>query len=61
MLQGSYLASSKGMLALGKYPYTYARVSVMRSFLLRKEDYHKLMKMNVNEIISYLQSSQYKK
>ena len=62
MLQGSYLASrGSGKLALGKYPYTYARVSVMRSFLLRKDDYHKLMKMNLNEIISYLQSSQYKK
>ena len=54
-------SSGSGKLALGKYPYTYARVSVMRSFLLRKEDYHKLMKMNLNEIISYLQSSQYKK
>ena len=53
--------SGSGKLALGKYPYTYARVSVMRSFLLRKDDYHKLMKMNLNEIISYLQSSQYKK
>ncbi len=62
MLQKSYLESSKGgKLSLGKYPYTYARVSVMRSFLLRKDDYHKLMKMNVNEMISYLQSSQYKK
>lgn len=62
MLQGSYLSSSgSGKLALGKYPYTYARVSVMRSFLLGKEDYHKLMKMNVNEIISYLQGSQYRK
>lgn len=62
MLQKSYLASSKSrILALGKYPYTYARVSVMRSFLLRKDDYHKLMKMNLNEIISYLQGSQYRK
>ncbi len=62
MLQKSYSENSKsGKLALGKHPYTYARVSVMRSFLLRKEDYHKLMKMNVNEIISYLQNSQYKK
>jgi V/A-type H+-transporting ATPase subunit C len=58
------LGSSKsgiGKLVLGKYPYTYARVSVMRSFLLRKEDYHKLIKMNINEMISYLESSQYKK
>ncbi|MAG15737.1 hypothetical protein CMO88_01615 [Candidatus Woesearchaeota archaeon] len=48
-------------LTLGKYPYTYARVSVMRSYLLDKEDYHKLLKMSLNEIISFLQSSQYKK
>lgn len=63
MLQGSYSAGRKGTgkLAIGKYPYTYARVSVMRSFLLRKEDYNKLMKMNVNEIIGYLESSQYKR
>ncbi len=61
MLQGSYLASRRGGIALGKYPYTYARVSVMRSFLLGKEDYHKLMKMNVNEIASHLQSSQYRR
>src|SRR3989338_6800470 len=64
MLQGSYSGSSssgKGKLVLGKYPYTYARVSVMRSSLLRKDDYNKLMKMNVNEMIGYLESSQYKK
>lgn len=62
MLQKSYLASSRsGKLSLGKYPYTYARVSVMRSFLLQKDEYHKLMKMNLNEMISYLQGSQYKK
>lgn len=51
----------KGKLALGRYPYTYARVSFMRSFLLKKDDYAKLMKMNVNEIISYLGGSQYRK
>ncbi|MBI2550055.1 V-type ATPase subunit [Candidatus Woesearchaeota archaeon] len=63
MLQKSYLGSkgSGAKLALGTYPYTYARVSVMRSFLLRKDEYHKLMKMNVNEIIGYLQNSQYRK
>ena len=49
------------MLVLGKYPYTYARASVMRSFLLGKDDYNKLMKMNDNEMIGYLESSQYKK
>ncbi len=48
-------------LQLGTYPYTYARVSVMRSELLKKEDYHRLLKMSLNEIISFLQSSAYKK
>ncbi len=48
-------------LSLGTHPYTYARVSVMRSELLKKEDYHRLLKMSLNEIISYLQSSSYKK
>jgi len=48
-------------LTLGKYPYTYARVSVMRSFLLAKDDYHKLLKMSLNEIISFLQNSDYKR
>lgn len=62
MLQKSYLASKgRGKLSLGKYPYTYARISVMRSFLLKKDDYHKLMKMDVNGVISYLESSQYRK
>ncbi|MBI2141380.1 ATP synthase A1 subunit C [Candidatus Woesearchaeota archaeon] len=66
MLQGSYSGSRsgsgvEGKLMLGKYPYTYARVSVMRSSLLRKDDYNKLMKMNVNEMIGYLENSQYKK
>ncbi len=48
-------------LSLGKHPYTYARVSVMRSELLSKEDYHRLLKMDLNEIISFLQSSAYRK
>ncbi len=62
MLQESYLgSSSKGTLSLGIYSYTYARVSVMRASLLRKDDYHKLMKMDINEIVSYLESSQYRK
>ncbi len=48
-------------LSLGTYPYTYARVSVMRAELLKKEDYHRLLKMSLSEIISFLQSSSYKK
>lgn len=64
-MQQSFSASSlkflKGNAQLGTYPYTYARVSVMRSLLLKKEEYHKLMKMNVVEITGYLQGSQYRK
>ncbi len=53
--------AKKKKLSLGTYPYTYARVSVMRSELLKREDYHRLLKMSLNEIISFLQSSSYKK
>ncbi len=48
-------------LKLGTYPYTYVRTTVMKSFLLRKEDYHKLLKMDFSEIAKFLQDSQYKK
>ncbi len=61
MLYSASKGKGKGKLSLGKYPYTYARVSVMRSLLIRKEEYQKLMKMNVIEITSYLQGSQYRK
>ena len=47
-------------LSLGRYPYTYARVSVMKSKLIRKDEYAKLIKMGLNEIISFLQASEYK-
>lgn len=46
---------------LGTYPYTYARVSAMKSKLLRKEEYTKLLKMKVNEIAKFLQETEYKK
>ncbi|MEA2037651.1 MAG: ATP synthase A1 subunit C [Nanoarchaeota archaeon] len=47
-------------LKLGFYPYTYTRVTVMRSLLVKREDYHKLLKMNLNEVIHFLQESVYK-
>jgi len=46
---------------LGVYPYTYVRANVMRSLLIKREDYHKLMKMSLNGVTSYLQDSFYKK
>jgi|TARA_B100002003_G_C14070761_1_gene515158 V/A-type H+-transporting ATPase subunit C len=45
---------------LGFYPYTYVRSNVMRTLLIKKEDYHKLMKMTFTEITRYLQESIYK-
>ena len=48
-------------IAIGKHPYTYARVSVMKGNLLKKEDYQRLLKVSVSEIISFLESSEYKK
>ena len=50
----------KQKISLGRYPYTYARVSVMKSKLIRSEEYARLIKMSLNEIISFLQASEYK-
>ena len=55
------LISIPRVLFVGTYPYTYARVSAMKSKLLRKEDYAKLLKMKVNEIAKFLQETEYKK
>ena len=46
---------------LGFYPYTYVRTTVMKSLLFRKVDYHKMLKMDFNEIAKFLQESHYKK
>lgn len=43
------------------YAYTNTRVRVMKTKLLTKADYEKLMKMDLNEIIRFLQESEYKK
>ncbi|MGM5487538.1 MAG: ATP synthase A1 subunit C [Nanobdellota archaeon] len=43
-----------------KIPYTYARVRAMRAKLIRTEEYHKLLKMDLNSITRYLQDTQYK-
>ena len=41
-------------------PYTYARITVMDSQLLKKEDYDKLLKMGYNEAIHYIEHREYK-
>jgi V/A-type H+/Na+-transporting ATPase subunit C len=38
-------------------PYTYARVAVMKSKLLKKHDYHKLQKMGSSEAWRFLQDT----
>jgi len=45
---------------LGIYPYTFARVSVMRQKLLDRNDYAKLLKMEMPSIIKYLEETEYK-
>ncbi|MDO8740495.1 MAG: ATP synthase A1 subunit C [Candidatus Woesearchaeota archaeon] len=50
----------EGKIRLGSYPYTYVRVVVMRALLLKKEDYHKLMKMELDEIARFLEDTNYK-
>ena len=52
---------SRRKIRLGFYPYTYVRTNVMRTLLLKKEDYHKLLKMTFSEITRFLQDSVYKK
>ncbi len=51
----------EGKIRLGEAPYTYARVAVMRSKLIRKDDYYRLLKMKLNDIIRFLQETEYKK
>ena len=42
-------------------PYTYVRTVVMKTLLLEKQDYDKLIKMDSNEISGFLQETDYKK
>lgn len=41
-------------------PYTYARVSAMRSKLIARSEYQKLLKMDLTSITRYLQEAGYK-
>lgn len=46
---------------IGTYPYTYARVSAMKSKLIKREDYQKLLRMKVAEIAKFLQETEYRR
>lgn len=41
-------------------PYTFARVSAMKTKLIKRPEYHKLLKMDLAAITRYLQESGYK-
>ena len=51
----------KGKIKLSFNPYTYVRTVVMRSLLLRKEGYQKMLKMGFSEIAKSLQETSYRK
>ncbi|HLC99322.1 MAG TPA: ATP synthase A1 subunit C [Candidatus Nanoarchaeia archaeon] len=48
-------------LKLGEAPYTYARIAAMRSKLIKKDEYNRLMKMKLNDILRFLQETEYRK
>jgi V/A-type H+/Na+-transporting ATPase subunit C len=48
-------------LRLGFYPYTYVRVTVMKSELYKKQQWLTFLKMGVNELLRTLQDGAYKK
>ena len=50
----------KKNLKLGSYPYTATRVKARTSLLLTKDDYAKISKMGLNEIIRFLEEREYK-
>jgi len=42
------------------FPYAFARVSAMKAKLIKPDDYHKLLKMDLPSITRYLQDTQYR-
>ncbi|MFO8015765.1 MAG: ATP synthase A1 subunit C [Candidatus Woesearchaeota archaeon] len=46
---------------LREYPYTYARVSVMKARLIKRDGYYKVLKMGINDITRFLQDTEYKR
>ncbi len=55
-----YNSIKNGPIFVGEYPYTYVRGLYMINQLIKKEDYHKLLKMSLPEITKYLEDSLYK-
>src|SRR3989338_2590745 len=55
------VTQNNSKIQLGEYPYTYVRVAVMRTLLIKPAEYERLLKMSVPEIIRYLEETEYKK
>lgn len=50
----------KGRIRVALSPYTYVRTTVMASQLFSEEDYRKLLKLSLPEIVQFLEESTYK-
>ncbi len=50
-----------GRIRFRTYPYTVTRVRVMKSKLLKEEDYLRMRKMGLNEMVRFLEESEYKR
>ena len=50
-----------GKIGLRTYPYANARIRVMKSVMIKREEYSKLMKMTPDEITKFMGESAYKK
>lgn len=55
------LQEEEKKIKLGFYPYTYVRTTAMKSLLIKKDEYHKLLKMSIAEITKFMQDSSCKK
>ena len=51
---------SKRKVRLGFYPYTYARVSVMKGNLIKTSEWHTYLKMSEHELMRTLQDGEYR-
>ncbi|MBI5389061.1 V-type ATPase subunit [Candidatus Woesearchaeota archaeon] len=60
-MRTTFLQKGSKKLVLSSYPYTFVRVTVMRTLLLKKDDYNRLLKMDIPEIAKFLQETEYKK
>jgi len=60
-LIGGIIIKNEKTITLGTYPYAATRVRVMKTELVDKQNYQKLMKMSVSEIVQFLQQTTYKK